>query len=65
MAGAARVYETPLARRQHPRLALAIQRRQPRFFRLANTGCALVCESHGFEVDLVAHTYFQHRDGAH
>jgi hypothetical protein len=28
------------------------------FFRLANTGCALVCESHGYEVDLVARTYF-------
>src|SRR6476659_8697730 len=35
------------------------------FFRLANTGCALVCESHGYEVDLVARTYLQHRDGAH
>ena len=31
------------------------------FFRLANTGCALVCESHGYEVDLVARTYLQHR----
>jgi hypothetical protein len=26
------------------------------FFRLANTGLALECESHGFEIDLVAHT---------